>query len=107
MPFFICSHCRMHRISRQDLFSTIYGVIACSRLKRRSAGRQVHASLDTQQGAAAVAELICDAIDNDSKMVISAEMVGHTWPRLGKWGVDEPVPATVPEPPKPPGFGPD
>ena len=95
----------MHRISRQDLFSTIYGVIACSRLKRRTGGRQIYASLDTQQGASAVAELICQAIDNDSKMVISTEMVGQTWPRPGKWGVDEPVPAIVPEPPKPPASG--
>jgi len=91
----------MHRISRTDLYHTIYGVIACSRLKRRSAGRQIHTSLDTQEGASKVTELICDAIDNDSKMVISTEMLPGTWPHLGKWGIDEPVPAKVPEPPKP------
>ena len=100
--FHVCSHGRMHRISRFDLFSIIYGVIACIRLKRRTGSRQIHASLETQQGASAVAEMICEAIDNDSKMVISTEMVGQTWPRLGKWGVDEPVPAIVPELPKPP-----
>jgi hypothetical protein len=93
----------MHRISRTDLYHTIYGVITCSRLKRRSAGRQIHASLETQEGQSAVTHLICDAIDNDSRMVIATEMVGFGHgARHGKWGVDEPVPAKVPEPPKPP-----
>jgi hypothetical protein len=93
----------MHRISRSDLLHTIYTVITCSRLKRRTGGRQIHASLDTQEGQAAVTELICNAIDNDSKMVIATEMVGDFYKRRGKWGVDEPVPAAVPDAPKPPG----
>lgn len=92
----------MHRINRIDLYHTIYGVIVCSRLKRRSAGRQIHVSLETQEGASQVTELICNAIDNDSKMVIATEMVGFGHgARHGKWGVDEPTPATVPEPLKP------
>lgn len=96
----------MHRISRTDLYHSIYGVLVCSRLKRRTGGRQIHASLETQEGKSAVAELICQAIDNDSRMVIQAEMIGFgSASRAGKWGVDEPVPATVPEPPRPPPNG--
>lgn len=93
----------MHRISREDLFSTIYVIITCSRLKRRTGGRQVLDSLETQKGQSAVAELICNALDNDSTMVIRTETVGpaHKAQR-GKWGIDEPVPATVPPPPPPP-----
>jgi hypothetical protein len=40
-------------------------------------------------------------------MVIVTEMISlaSPYPRLGKWGVDEPVPATVPQPPLPPASG--
>ena len=45
----------------------------------------------------------CDRIDNNSYMVIVTEIIGQApYQKLGVWGVDEPLPATVPEPPKPP-----
>ena len=100
--FCLCSHIKMHRISRTDLFHTIYTIITCSRRKRRTGGRQIHASLETQEGQSAVTELICNAIDSDSKMVIATEMVGDFHKHHGKWGVDEPVPAKVQEAPKAP-----
>ena len=51
-----------------------------------------------------LAERICNQIDNDSYMVIVTDMVAMTtpYPRRGKWGVDEPPPAVVPQPPRPP-----
>jgi hypothetical protein len=50
-----------------------------------------------------LARTICDKIDNDSFMVIVTEMIATStpYPRLGKWGVDEPAPAVVPAPPEP------
>ena len=53
--------------------------------------------LEADQGRDEMAKLICDQLDNDSSMVIVAEMVGATHAVRGKWGVDEPVPATVPD----------
>ena len=91
----------MHRIDRDTLFYIIQNLIHCSRLKRHRSGRPIIHSLETRQGQEALARLICAAIDNDSSMVIQTEFVTGQQ-RLGKWGVDEPVPATVPEPPKPP-----
>ena len=93
----------MHRISRRDLADSINVLITCSRLKRRTGGRQITASLDTHEGAIALTELICNAIDNDSRMVIATEMVDQ---RPGKWGVDEPIPARVPVAPLPPSASP-
>jgi hypothetical protein len=97
----------MHRLSRRQLADMLNVLITCSRLKRRTGGRQISASLDTPEGASALTELICNAIDNDSKMVIATEMVGENHcQRPGKWAVDEPVPAIVPVPPAPPSASP-
>ena len=50
-----------------------------------------------------LAQSICDRLDNQSYMVIVTELIGEPHlARLGKWGVHEPVPATVPVPPPPP-----
>jgi len=93
----------MHRIGRRDLENLIFTTITCSRIKRRTGGRQIHASLDTQEGAAKLAQLICNQIDNDSSMVVVTEMVGEAHQaQRGKWDVDEPAPARVPVPPPPP-----
>ena len=81
----------MHRISRPDLAAAINVIITCSRLKRHRSGRQINASLETAEGKAALTQLICDAIDNDSRMVIATEMVGFPG-RPGMWSVDEPDP---------------
>ena len=90
----------MHRLGRDTLYSRILNVISCSRLKRRGSGRQIIASLESHEGQRKLATLICDHIDNDSCMVIQAEYLTNKQ-RPGTWGVDEPVPAVVPEPPKP------
>lgn len=95
----------MHRLDRDTLFIHILNTIHCSRLKRRCSGPPIGASLESDAGQRALAKLICDQIDNDSTMVIQTEFVGFPHQRPGKWGVDEPVPATVPEPPKPPSNG--
>ena len=90
----------MHRIDRETLFYRIHNLIQCSRIKRHKSIPIVQ-SLETHEGQKKLAKLICEAIDNDSSMVIQTEFL-TVEQRSGKWGVDEPVPATVPEPPKPP-----
>lgn len=95
----------MHRLDRDTLFISILNTIHCSRLKRRCSGPPISASLETHEGQRKLAELICSQIDNDSSMVIRTEFVGWPHQRPGKWDVDEPAPARVPEPPKPPSNG--
>jgi hypothetical protein len=75
-----------------------------SRPARTTTSRLPH---EAQEARSELARSICDQIDNDSYMVIVTEMISlaSPYPRLGKWGVDEPVPATVPQPPLPPASG--
>lgn len=94
----------MHRLDRDTLFISILNTIQCSRLKRHRSGRQIVHSLESHEGQQQLAGLLCERLDNDSTMVIRAEFVTREQ-RPGRWGVDEPVPATVPEPPKPPRNG--
>jgi len=45
-----------------------------------------------------LAKLIAAKLDNDSSMVVVTEMLRLLpYDRRGKWGVDEPMPATAPE----------
>jgi len=97
----------MHRLSRLELQCLVHNIIVCCRLKRHRSGRPISHSLETPEGKAQLTDLICAQIDNDSVMVIAAESVGFgSSARRGKWGIDEPTPATVPEPPKPPSASP-
>ena len=86
----------MHRLSRSHLLDMISVALATASkdVKRRLQSKN---PVEADQGRAEMAELIVRQIDNDSSMVIVAEMVGeaHVAAR-GRWGVDEPVPATVP-----------
>ena len=90
----------MHRLNRDRLYHLLFNIVACSRLKRHRSGSPVNASLESREGQEQLVKLLCDQLDNDSYMVLQAEFVSAKQ-RLGSWGVDEPVPATVPEPPKP------
>ena len=50
-----------------------------------------------------MARSICGQVDNDGYMVIVTELIGLApTSRRGAWGIDEPVPAEVPEAPPPP-----
>ena len=99
--FAICSIKAMHRIARRDLEALVYVAIACASdsIKRGMKSKLPH---EAQDARSALARSICDRIDNDSYMVIVTELIVQAEKRYrGKWGVDEPVPATVPEPPAP------
>ena len=99
--FSICSIGGMHRIARADLEAIVYVAIACASdsIKRRMKSKLPH---EAQQARSELASSICDKIDNDSYMVIVTELIEQAEKRYrGRWGVDEPVPATVPEPPPP------
>ena len=87
----------MYRLSRRDIENLISVAITTAPkvIVQRSRSRdQVLVDWSTT----AMIEHICNKIDNDSAMVIVADMVGfNAGQRRGKWGVDEPVPAVVPE----------
>jgi len=92
----------MHRVARQDLEALVFVALATAPPTVR---RKLTSKLPHEADAArdALAKSICDRIDNNSYMVIVAEIIGQApYQKLGVWGVDEPLPATVPEPPKPP-----
>ena len=86
------------RVSRYDLEALVFVAIATAPplIKRKLKSRLPH---EADEARAALARSICDKIDNDSYMVIVSEMIAQTtpYPRRGKWGVDEVVPAVVPE----------
>lgn len=82
----------MHRLDRDTLFHLLLNAIRCSRLKRHRSGRPISASLESHEGQEELAKLLCDQLDNDSRMVIQTEWTGG-YTRLGRWGVDEPDPA--------------
>ena len=92
----------MHRVARKDLEALVHVAIATARspIKRKLRSKLPH---EADEARAELARAICEKIDNDSYMVIVAEMVARStpYPRRGKWGVDEPVPAAVPQPQRP------
>jgi hypothetical protein len=94
----------MHRIARADLEALVYVALTCApdSIKRGLKSKLLE---ERDKAREALARKICEKIDSDSAMVIVTELIGEAQQRhRGKWGVDEPVPATVPEPP-PPGGG--
>jgi hypothetical protein len=91
----------MHRIARRDLETFVFVALATAPplVKSRLRSKLPH---EADRAREALARKICDQLDNDSYMVIVTEMIGQPpYSRLGKWGVDEPVPAVVPEAPAP------
>lgn len=92
----------MHRLPRKDLEAIVFVAIATASpaIKR---GLKSKLLTDRDKARKELTQSICQKLDNDSYMVIVAELVGEAYQaRLGKWGVDEPLPATVPQPPPPP-----
>jgi hypothetical protein len=93
----------MHRIARHDLEALVYVALTCAppAIKRGLRSKLLE---ERDKARGELARKICDQIDNDSAMVIVTELIGEAQVRhRGKWGVDEPVPANVPEPPPPGG----
>jgi hypothetical protein len=91
----------MHRLNRKDLqlIIAVAMTTAPRSIKWKLNSRD---SFDVERGERELVDYICDKIDNDSLMVIAADPVGFgASSRRGKWGVDEPVPATLPLFPKP------
>ena len=91
-----------HRLSRIDLEALVYVALTCApdAIKRGLKSKLLE---ERDKARGALAQSICDKIENVSAMVIVSELIGEAQERhRGKWGVDEPVPATVPEP-APPG----
>ena len=87
----------MHRLPRFRLIDLIAVILATARKETKTKMASKN-PLEADQGRSEMAALICDQIDNGSSMVIVTEMVGEAHVgRRGKWGVDEPVPAVVPE----------
>ena len=93
----------MHRVARRDLEALVVVALATAPPLIKS---KLKSKLPKEADKArdALARSICDKIDNDAYMVIVTEMIALTtpYPRRGKWGVDEPVPAVVPKAPPPP-----
>jgi hypothetical protein len=93
----------MHRVARRDLEALVFVAIATAdpSIKRKLKSKLLE---ERDEARKALAQSICDKIDNGSYMVIVTDIIARTtpYPRRGKWGVDEPVPATVPLPPAPP-----
>lgn len=82
----------MRRIDRQELQTTVYVAIKTA---PALATRALRSKLphESDEGARALAERICNLIDNKSHMVIAAEMVGTPHERTpGVFGVTEPDP---------------
>ena len=90
------------RVSRKDLEALVFVAITTAppAIKR---GLKSKLLTDRDKARQTLTRSICEKLDNDSYMVIVTEMVARTspYPHLGKWGIDEPVPATVPQPPPP------
>ncbi len=84
------------RVARKDLEALVFVAIATAPplIKRKLKSKLPH---EADEARAELAKSICNKIDNNSYMVIVTEMVARStpYPRRGKWGVDEPVPATV------------
>jgi len=90
----------MHRVARRDLEALVFVAIATAPplIKRKLKSKLPH---EADEARRELARAICDQVDNDSYMVVVTELIAQTtpYPRLGKWGADEPVPAEVPVPP--------
>lgn len=87
----------MHRLPRFRLLDLIVVVLATAR-KETKAKMLSKNPLQADQGRSEMATLICNQIDNDSSMVLVTEFIGEAHvAQRGKWGVDEPEPAVVPE----------
>jgi hypothetical protein len=86
------------RVSRRDLEALVFVAMATApaAIKRGLKSKLIE---ERDKARDALTRSICDRIDNDSYMVIVTEMVARStpYPRRGKWGVDEPVPANVPQ----------
>lgn len=102
--FLICSYqeVMVSRVARRDLEALVHVAIATAPalIKRKLKSKLPH---EADEARAELARSICEKIDNDSYMVIVTEMVARStpYPRLGKWGVDEPAPAVVVVAPRP------
>ena len=70
-------------------------------IKRKLKSKLLH---EADEGRKALAQSICERIDNDSYMVIVTEMIAKNtpYPRRGSWDVDEPAPARLWQAPPPP-----
>lgn len=90
----------MHRVARRDLEALVFVAIATAPplIKRKLKSKLPH---EADEARGELARSICEKIDNDSYMVIVTELIAETtpYPRRGKWGVDERLPATVQVPP--------
>jgi hypothetical protein len=88
----------MHRIARRDLEALVFVAIATAppHIKRKLKSKLPH---EADEARDELTRAICDRLDNDSYMVIVTEMIALStpYPRRGTWGVDEPIPARVPE----------
>ena len=93
----------MHRLPRIDLEAIVFVAIATAPLAIKR-GLKSKLLTDRDKARQALTRSICEKLDNDSYMVIVTEMIlrSSPWPHLGKWGIDEPVPATVTQAPAPP-----
>lgn len=83
----------MHRLTGQDLHDILYVAI---RTAPKLVTSKLHGKLP-QEGDKATAELarlIAARIDNDSTMVVRADLVRNPpyGEQPGKWGIDEPEP---------------
>jgi len=82
----------MRRIDRDDLATSIYVALrtAPATAKRAFRSKLPH---ESDAGTRALAERVCDLLDNKSSMVIAADMVGAPYVRTpGTFGVTEPDP---------------
>jgi len=96
----------MHRLSRQEIETLVAVTLATApHLVKSKLRSKLTTDKDWARGE--LAKLIAAQFDNDSSMVVVTEMLrAMPYDRPGKWGIDEPVPATVPEPPLGPGVMP-
>ena len=82
----------MKRIGRDELATSIYVALrtAPATAKRAFRSKLPH---ERDAGTRALAERVCDLLDNKSSMVIAADMVGAPHEsRPGTFGVTEPDP---------------
>lgn len=82
----------MRRLSRQEIETLIAVCIATAPPLVKSRLRSKLTS-DKDWARAELAKLVAAKVDNDSAMVIVAEMLGTLpYDRPGKWGIDEAPP---------------
>jgi hypothetical protein len=87
----------MHRLSRAQLETMIAVTLATAPPLVKSKLRS-KLTTDKDWARGELAKLIAAHLDNDSSMVVVTEMLRILpYDRPGKWGVDEPMPASLPE----------